>query len=229
MKKILIVEDDISIADIEKDYLEINGYEVKLVHDGLIAMDVFNEYNPDLVLLDLMLPGKDGYELCHEMRKIKEVPILMITAKNAVSDKVLGLGLGADDFITKPFDPSELVARVKAHLSRFDRLTGANEQEKDLVEFGNVTMNLKSREVFKNGEEIKMPVKEFELLYYLASQPNVVFSKEKLFEDIWGFDYLGDSATVTVHINRVREKVEDNPSKPKFIETVWGAGYKFRK
>ena len=229
MKKILIVEDDISIADIEKDYLEINGYEVKLVHDGLIAMDVFNEYNPDLVLLDLMLPGKDGYELCYEMRKIKEVPILMVTAKNAVSDKVLGLGLGADDFITKPFDPSELVARVKAHLSRFDRLTGANEQEKDLIEFGNVTMNLKSREVFKNGEEIKMPVKEFELLYYLASQPNVVFSKEKLFEDIWGFDYLGDSATVTVHINRVREKVEDNPSKPKFIETVWGAGYKFKK
>ena len=229
MKKILIVEDDISIADIEKDYLEINGYEVKLVHDGLIAMDVFNEYNPDLVLLDLMLPGKDGYELCYEMRKIKEVPILMVTAKNAVSDKVLGLGLGADDFITKPFDPSELVARVKAHLSRFDRLTGANEQEKDLVEFGNVTMNLKSREVFKNGEEIKMPVKEFELLYYLASQPNVVFSKEKLFEDIWGFDYLGDSATVTVHINRVREKVEDNPSKHKFIETVWGAGYKFKK
>ena len=182
-----------------------------------------------LVLLDLMLPGKDGYELCYEMRKIKEVPILMVTAKNAVSDKVLGLGLGADDFITKPFDPSELVARVKAHLSRFDRLTGANEQEKDLIEFGNVTMNLKSREVFKNGEEIKMPVKEFELLYYLASQPNVVFSKEKLFEDIWGFDYLGDSATVTVHINRVREKVEDNPSKPKFIETVWGAGYKFKK
>ena len=229
MKKILIVEDDISIADIEKDYLEINGYDVKLVHDGSLAMKVFNEYNPDLVLLDLMLPGKDGYELCHEMRKIKEVPILMVTAKNAVSDKVLGLGLGADDFITKPFDPSELVARVKAHLTRFDRLTGANEQEKDLVEFGNVTMNLKSREVFKNGEEIKMPVKEFELLHYLASQPNVVFSKEKLFEDIWGFDYLGDSATVTVHINRVREKVEDNPSKPKFIETVWGAGYKFKK
>ena len=229
MKKILIVEDDTSIADIEKDYLEINGYEVRLVYDGLIAMDVFNEYNPDLVLLDLMLPGKDGYALCHEMRKIKEVPILMVTAKNAVSDKVLGLGLGADDFITKPFDPSELVARVKAHLSRFERLTGVIEQEKDIITFGNVKMNLKSREVFKNGEEIKMPVKEFELLHYLASQPNVVFSKEKLFEDIWGFDYLGDSATVTVHINRVREKIEDNPAKPKFIETVWGAGYKFKK
>lgn len=229
MKKILIVEDDISIADIEKDYLEINGYEVKLIHDGSFAIEAFEQYNPDLVLLDLMLPGKDGYELCHEMRKRKEVPILMVTAKNAVSDKVLGLGLGADDFITKPFDPSELVARVKAHLSRFDRLTGVIEQEKDFIEFGNVKMNLKSREVFKNGEEIKMPVKEFELLYYLASQPNVVFSKEKLFEDIWGFDYLGDSATVTVHINRVREKVEDNPSKPKFIETVWGAGYKFKK
>ena len=229
MKKILIVEDDISIADIEKDYLEINGYEVKLVHDGSLAMDAFNEYNPDLVLLDLMLPGKDGYELCHEMRKIKEVPILMVTAKNAISDKVLGLGLGADDFITKPFDPSELVARVKAHLARFDRLTKANEIDKDIIIFGNIKMNLKSREVFKNDEEIKMPVKEFELLHYLASQPNVVFSKEKLFEDIWGFDFLGDSATVTVHINRIREKVEENPSKPKFIETVWGAGYKFKK
>ena len=228
MKKILIIEDDISIADIEKDYLEANGYEVELVHDGLKAMDKFNQYNPDLVLLDLMLPGKDGFELCHEMRKIKEVPILMVTAKTSISDKVLGLGLGADDFITKPFDPSELVARVKAHLSRFDRLVSKVEKDEDVIEFGNIKINLKSHEVFKNNEEIKMPVKEFELLHYLASQPNVVFSKEKLFEDIWGFDYLGDSATVTVHINRVREKIEDNPSKPRYIETVWGAGYKFK-
>ena len=228
MKKILIIEDDISIADIEKDYLEANGYEVELVYDGLKAMDKFNEYNPDLVLLDLMLPGKDGFELCHEMRKIKEVPILMVTAKTSISDKVLGLGLGADDFITKPFDPSELVARVKAHLSRFDRLVSKVEKDEDVIEFGNIKIYLKSHEVFKNNVEIKMPVKEFELLHYLASQPNVVFSKEKLFEDIWGFDYLGDSATVTVHINRVREKIEDNPSKPRYIETVWGAGYKFK-
>ena len=228
MKKILIVEDDISIADIEKDYLEANGYEVELVYDGLKAMDKFNEYNPDLVLLDLMLPGKDGFELCYEMRKSKEVPILMVTAKTSISDKVLGLGLGADDFITKPFDPSELVARVKAHLSRFDRLVSKVEKDEDVIEFGNIKINLKSHEVFKNNEKIKMPVKEFELLHYLASQPNVVFSKEKLFEDIWGFDYLGDSATVTVHINRVREKIEDNPSKPRYIETVWGAGYKFK-
>ncbi len=227
MKKILIVEDDVSIADIEKDYLEANGYEVALVHDGLKALEKFDAYNPDLVLLDLMLPGKDGYELCHEMRKKKEVPILMVTAKNTISDKVLGLGLGADDFITKPFDPSELVARVKAHLSRFDRLTNAN-AEKEYIEFGNVRINIKSREVYKNGVELKMPVKEFELLHYLASQPNIVFSKEKLFEDVWGFDYLGDSATVTVHINRIREKIEDNPSKPRYIETVWGAGYKFK-
>lgn len=227
MKKILIVEDDVSIADIEKDYLEANGYEVALVHDGLKALEKFDAYNPDLVLLDLMLPGKDGYELCHEMRKKKEVPILMVTAKNTISDKVLGLGLGADDFITKPFDPSELVARVKAHLSRFDRLTNSN-AEKEYIEFGNVRINIKSREVYKNGVELKMPVKEFELLHYLASQPNIVFSKEKLFEDVWGFDYLGDSATVTVHINRIREKIEDNPSKPRYIETVWGAGYKFK-
>lgn len=227
MKKILIVEDDVSIADIEKDYLEANGYEVALVYDGSKALEKFDAYNPDLVLLDLMLPGKDGYELCYEMRKKKEVPILMVTAKNTISDKVLGLGLGADDFITKPFDPSELVARVKAHLSRFDRLTNSN-AEKDYIEFGNVRINIKSREVYKNGVELKMPVKEFELLHYLASQPNIVFSKEKLFEDVWGFDYLGDSATVTVHINRIREKIEDNPSKPRYIETVWGAGYKFK-
>lgn len=227
MKKILIIEDDVSIADIEKDYLEANGFEVVLVYDGLKALDVFETCNPDLVLLDLMLPGKDGYEICHEMRKKKEVPILMVTAKNTISDKVLGLGLGADDFITKPFDPSELVARVRAHLARFDRLTNIN-ADKDIIEFGNVRINIKSREVFKNGEELKLPVKEFELLYYLASQPNIVFSKEKLFEDVWGFDYLGDSATVTVHINRIREKIEDNPSKPHFIETVWGAGYKFK-
>ena len=152
----------------------------------------------------------------------------MVTAKTSISDKVLGLGLGADDFITKPFDPSELVARVKAHLSRFDRLVSKVEKDEDVIEFGNIKIYLKSHEVFKNNEEIKMPVKEFELLHYLASQPNVVFSKEKLFEDIWGFDYLGDSATVTVHINRVREKIEDNPSKPRYIETVWGAGYKFK-
>ena len=228
MKKILIIEDDVSIADIEKDYLEANGYEVELVYDGLKAMDKFVEYNPDLVLLDLMLPGKDGFELCYEMRKNKDVPILMVTAKTAISDKVVGLGLGADDFITKPFDPSELVARVKAHLARFDRLVSKVEKDEDVIEFGNVRINLKSHEVYKNNVEVKMPVKEFELLQYLASQPNVVFSKEKLFEDIWGFDYLGDSATVTVHINRVREKIEDNPSKPRYIETVWGAGYKFK-
>lgn len=228
MKKILIIEDDVSIADIEKDYLEANGYEVELVYDGLKAMDKFVEYNPDLVLLDLMLPGKDGFELCHEMRKNKDVPILMVTAKTAISDKVVGLGLGADDFITKPFDPSELVARVKAHLARFDRLVSKVEKDEYVIEFGNVRINLKSHEVYKNNVEVKMPVKEFELLQYLASQPNVVFSKEKLFEDIWGFDYLGDSATVTVHINRVREKIEDNPSKPRYIETVWGAGYKFK-
>ena len=213
---------------LNKDYLEANGYEVELVYDGLKAMDKFVEYNPDLVLLDLMLPGKDGFELCHEMRKNKDVPILMVTAKTAISDKVVGLGLGADDFITKPFDPSELVARVKAHLARFDRLVSKVEKDEEVIEFGNVRINLKSHEVYKNNVEVKMPVKEFELLQYLASQPNVVFSKEKLFEDIWGFDYLGDSATVTVHINRVREKIEDNPSKPRYIETVWGAGYKFK-
>lgn len=228
MKKILIIEDDIAIADIEKDYLEANGYEVDVVNDGNKAMEAFYKANYNLVILDLMLPGKDGYELCHEMRKEQDIPILMVTAKTAVIDKVLGLGLGADDFITKPFDPAELVARVRSHLSRYDRLVNASTTDKECLAIGDLKIFPKSRVVTKNGEEIKMPVKEFELLHYLATQPNVVFSKEKLFEDIWGFDYLGDSATVTVHVNRVREKIEDNPSKPRYIETVWGAGYKFK-
>lgn len=228
MKKILIVEDDVAIADIEKDYLEANGYEVDVVHDGNKAMDAFFKKGYDLIILDLMLPGKDGYELCHEMRKDQDIPILMVTAKTAVTDKVLGLGLGADDFITKPFDPAELVARVRSHLSRYDRLVNVSNTEKECLSVGDLKIYPKSRVVTKNGEEIKMPVKEFELLQYLATQPNVVFSKEKLFEDIWGFDYLGDSATVTVHVNRIREKIEDNPSKPRYIETVWGAGYKFK-
>ena len=228
MKKILIVEDDVAIADIEKDYLEANGYEVDVVHDGNKAMDAFFKKGYDLIILDLMLPGKDGYELCHEMRKDQDIPILMVTAKTAVTDKVLGLGLGADDFITKPFDPAELVARVRSHLSRYDRLVNASNTEKECLSVGDLKIYPKSRVVTKNGEEIKMPVKEFELLHYLATQPNIVFSKEKLFEDIWGFDYLGDSATVTVHVNRIREKIEDNPSKPRYIETVWGAGYKFK-
>ena len=228
MKKILIIEDDIAIADIEKDYLEANGYEVDIVNDGNKAMEAFYKANYNLVILDLMLPGKDGYELCHEMRKEQDIPILMVTAKTAVIDKVLGLGLGADDFITKPFDPAELVARVRSHLSRYDRLVNASTTDKECLAIGDLKIFPKSRVVTKNGEEIKMPVKEFELLHYLATQPNVVFSKEKLFEDIWGFDYLGDSATVTVHVNRVREKIEDNPSKPRYIENVWGAGYKFK-
>lgn len=228
MKKILIVEDDVAIAEIEKDYLESNGYECDLVFDGGKALDVFFSKEYDLVILDLMLPNKDGYELCHEMRKFKDVPILLITAKTAVSDKVLGLGLGADDFISKPFDPAELVARVKSHLNRYERLKSSSKAEQDIIVVSDLKINQKAHVVIKNNEEIRMPVKEFELLYYLATHPNEVVSKEKLFEDIWGFDYMGDSATVTVHINRVREKIEDNPSRPKYIETVWGAGYKFK-
>lgn len=228
MKKILIVEDDVAIAEIEKDYLESNGYECDLVFDGGKALDVFFSKEYDLVILDLMLPNKDGYELCHEMRKFKDVPILLITAKTAVSDKVLGLGLGADDFISKPFDPAELVARVKSHLNRYERLKSSSKTEQDIIVVSDLKINQKAHVVIKNNEEIRMPVKEFELLYYLATHPNEVVSKEKLFEYIWGFDYMGDSATVTVHINRVREKIEDNPSRPKYIETVWGAGYKFK-
>lgn len=231
MTKILIIEDDAEIAMLEKDYLEINGFETEIIADGKEAAAAILEHRYDLILLDLMLPGQNGYDICREVRDKTDVPILMVTARTESMDKIRGLGLGADDYIAKPFDPAELVARVKAHLSRYERLVGSARKpdREDEIIINDLKIWRKSWKVCKAGQEIKFPNREFELLLFLAEHPNIVFSKDALFEKIWGYDYSGDSATVTVHINRIREKIEDDPSKPEIIETVWGAGYRLNR
>ena len=229
MPKILIVEDDVEIAMLERDYLEIEGFETQTVSDGETAVEAALTGGFDLLLLDLMLPGCNGYDVCRRIRDRVDIPILMVTTRTDSVDKIRGLGLGADDYIAKPFDPAELVARVKAHLSRYARLTGTSVKkppETQVLTVGDVQIFPQSWKVFKAGREIKMPNREFLLLKFLAENPNIVFSKERLFETIWGFDYVGDSATVTVHIGRIREKIEDDPARPRLIETVWGAGYR---
>ena len=228
MSRILIVEDDQEIAMLERDYLEIEGFETILVADGEEAVAAALGERYDLILLDLMLPGCNGYEICRRIRDKVDVPILMVTARTESVDKIRGLGLGADDYIAKPFDPAELVARVKAHLSRYTRLTSGGESrgEPDRITVGDVEILPRSWKVYKAGRELRLPNREFTLLKYLAENANIVFSKEQLFETIWGYDYVGDSATVTVHIGRIREKIEDDPAHPKIIETVWGAGYR---
>ena len=229
MARLLIAEDDPEIAMLERDYLEMEGYEVAVVDNGQRAATEALKGEYDLILLDLMLPGCGGYDVCRLIRDRIDVPILMVTARTESVDKIRGLGLGADDYIPKPFDPAELVARVKAHLSRYARLTGGGRGEPEAIDLGRVQILPQSWKVLKDGQEVKMPNREFALLKFLAEHPNVVFSKEKLFETIWGCDYMGDSATVTVHIGRVRDKVEDDPAHPKLIETVWGAGYRLSR
>ena len=229
MTKILIAEDDPEIAMLERDYLEIEGFEVSVVDNGQQAVTQALSGDFGLILLDLMLPGCNGYDVCRLIRDRIDVPILMVTARTESVDKIRGLGLGADDYIPKPFDPAELVARVKAHLSRYARLTGGGQGEPEVIDLGNVQILPQSWRVVKGGREIKMPNREFALLKFLAEHPNTVFSKEKLFETIWGCEYMGDSATVTVHIGRIRDKVEDDPAHPRLIETVWGAGYRLNR
>ncbi len=232
--KILIVEDDEEIALLERDYLEANGYDVDVYADGKGIIELVCEGTYNLIILDLMLPGVSGYEICREIREKLDLPILIVTAKTETIDKIRGLGLGADDYITKPFDPAELVARVQASLKRYERLTHlANDNKKkqeteteQVIKIDDVRIYTKSWKAYKGDEELKLPHREFELLKFLAMNPNIVFSKETLFEKIWGYDYVGDSATVTVHINRIREKIEDDPKKPQIIDTVWGAGYR---
>lgn len=226
MSKILIVEDDQEIAMLERDYLEIEGFETEIIADGNQAERAALGGGYDLILLDLMLPGRSGYEVCRTLREQIDIPILMVTARSESVDKIRGLGLGADDYVAKPFDPVELVARVKAHLNRYRRLTGARGEEERCIDLGRVKILPNSWKVLKDGEEIKMPNREFALLKFLAENPNIVFSKERIFETIWGYDYVGDTATVTVHVGRIREKIEDDPAHPKLIETVWGAGYR---
>lgn len=232
MRKILIIEDDILIAELERDYLEMSGFETEIAVNGDKGLEFALNKKFDLILLDLMLPSKDGFQLCKEIRNNKEIPILMVTAKKESIDKIRGLQLGADDYIVKPFDPSELVARVNAHLSRYDRLISM-EKKDDLeyggaIIFGRLKILTKARRVYINDKEIKLANKEFKLLLFLATNPNIVFSKTILLDRIWGMDSFTDVATVTVHINRIRDKIEEDSSNPKFIETVWGAGYRFK-
>ena len=229
MAKILIVEDDEEIAMLERDYLEIEGFQTQVISDGGAVEEAALTGAYDLILLDLMLPGRSGYEVCRRIRDQVDVPILMVTARTESVDKIRGLGLGADDYIGKPFDPAELVARVKSHLSRYQRLTGGRGEDDGAIQVGDLRILPQSWKVFKGNQEIKMPNREFALLKFLAENPNIVFSKERLFETIWGYDYVGDSATVTVHVGRIREKIEDDPAHPKIIETVWGAGYRLNR
>lgn len=228
MSKILIIEDEEAIADLEKDYLELSDFEVEIEHTGNMGLKKALEKDFDLVILDLMLPEMDGFEVCRKIREEKNIPILMVSAKKDDIDKIRGLGLGADDYMTKPFSPSELVARVKAHMARYDRLVGSNQKVNDVVEIRGIRIDKTARRVYVDGEEKTFTTKEFDLLTFLAENPNHVFTKEELFREIWDMDSIGDIATVTVHIKKIREKIEYDTAKPQYIETIWGVGYRFK-
>ena len=228
MSKILIIEDEVSIAELEKDYLELSGFEVQIENSGDTGLKRALDEDFDLILLDLMLPEVDGFEICKEVRSKKNTPILMVSAKKDDIDKIRGLGLGADDYITKPFSPSEMVARVKARLARYERLIGSGVQENEMIEIRGLKIDKTARRVYLNGEEKIFTTKEFDLLTFLAQNPNHVFSKEELFKKIWDMDSVGEIATVTVHIKKIREKIEFSTSKPQYIETIWGVGYRFK-
>lgn len=228
MQKILIIEDDMDIAELERDYLEANGFAVEIVGNGTLGEKRSLEADVDLILLDIMLPGMDGFQVCRKVREARNIPILLVSARQEDVDKIRDLGLGADDYIVKPFSPSELVARVKAHLQRYQQLTGKKDTA-NMLRRGALTIDRDGHRVFLDGKEVPMPNKEFSLLLFLAENPGVVFSKETLFERIWGEDSLGDTATVSVHVNRIREKIEPSTARPAYIETVWGVGYRFKK
>ncbi len=226
--RILIIEDEEEIAELEKDYLEVSDYEVEIENDGADGLARALAEDFGLIILDLMLPGMDGFEICKRIRKEKNIPILMVSAKKDDIDKIRGLGMGADDYMTKPFSPSELVARVKAHLTRYDRLLGLGIKQNDVVEIRGIRIDKTARRVYVNGEEKTFTTKEFDLLTFLAENPNHVYSKEELFREIWAMESVGDIATVTVHIKKIREKIEYDTSKPQYIETIWGVGYRFK-
>jgi len=228
MSRILIIEDEVAIADLEKDYLELSGFEVAMEHAGDTGLARALEEDFDLIVLDLMLPGIDGFEVCRQIREKKDIPVIMVSAKKDDIDKIHGLGLGADDYMTKPFSPSELVARVKAHMSRYNRLVNTNQKVNDMIEIRGIRIDKTARRVYIDGEEKNFTTKEFDLLTFLAENPNHVFTKEELFREIWDMDSVGDIATVTVHIKKIREKIEGGSSKPQYIETIWGVGYRFK-
>ena len=229
MNRILIVEDELPIAELEKDYLELSGFDVVIEMDGKQGYEkaISGEFN--LIILDLMLPGMDGFEICRKVREVSEIPVIMVSAKKEDIDKIRGLGLGANDYMTKPFSPSELVARVKAHLERYNKLIGsATKVENEIITTGGLKIDRTARRVYVNGVEKSLTTKEFDLLYFLANHPNRVFSKEELLQEVWELSPVGaDIATVTVHIKKIREKIEEDTQNPKYIETVWAVGYRF--
>lgn len=228
MSRILIVEDEVSIAELERDYLELSGFTVEIENDGKKGLERILQEDFDLLILDLMLPEVDGFEICRKVREVKNLPIMMVSAKKEDIDKIRGLGLGADDYITKPFSPSELVARVKAHMARYERLVGSNTPVNETIEIRGLRIDKTARRVWINGEEKNFTTKEFDLLTFLAQNPNHVYTKEELFKKIWDMESIGDIATVTVHIKKIREKIEMNTAKPQYIETIWGVGYRFK-
>lgn len=228
MSKILIIEDEEAIAELEKDYLELSDFEVEIKNNGTDGLSAALAEPFDLVVLDLMLPGMDGFEVCKEIREKKNIPIIMVSAKKEDIDKIRGLGLGADDYMTKPFSPSELVARVKAHLSRYERLTSQTAPVNDVIEIRGIKIDKSARRVWVDNQETTFTGKEFDLLTFLAEHPNHVYSKEELFREIWDMDSIGDIATVTVHIKKIREKIEFDSANPQYIETIWGVGYRFK-
>lgn len=228
MSKVLIIEDETAIAELEKDYLEMNDYEVELAHDGEVGLEKALTTEPNLIVLDLMLPGMDGFEVCKKIREKSNVPIIIVSAKKEDIDKIKGLGVGADDYMTKPFSPSELVARVKAHLARYSRLVGQSKPTNDVIEIRGLKIDKTARRVVINGEEKPFTSKEFDLLTFLAENPNHVYTKDELFREIWDMESYGDIATVTVHIKKIREKIEADSSNPQYIETIWGVGYRFK-
>ena len=226
MSRILIIEDDKSIAELERDYLELNGFEVTICEDGTKGLEEALGGGYDLILLDLMLPGSDGFDICRRVREKHNTPIIIVSAKHEDIDKIRGFGLGADDYMTKPFSPGEMVARVRAHLNRYERLIGSGKNE--IIEIRGLKIDRTARKVWVNGEEKNLTAREFDLLAFLASNPNHVYSRDELFREIWGMESVGDIATVTVHIKKIREKVELNSAKPQYIETIWGVGYRFK-
>ena len=228
MSKILIIEDEEVIADLERDYLDLSGFEVEIKNNGKDGLSEALNGDLSLVILDLMLPEMDGFEVCKRIREERNIPIIMVSAKKEDIDKIRGLGLGADDYMTKPFSPSELVARVKAHLNRYDRLVGSTQKKNDHIEIRGLQIDKTARRVWVDNEEKAFTSKEFDLLAFLAENPNRVYSKEELFREIWDMDSIGDIATVTVHIKKIREKIEYDSANPQYIETIWGVGYRFK-
>ncbi|MCI2000098.1 MAG: response regulator transcription factor [Clostridia bacterium] len=226
MKKIMIIEDDRNIAELERDYLKLNGFKTDIESDGDKAIQMALSGDYALLIVDLMLPGKSGFDIIRDIRKKMEIPMIIVSAKTDDIDKIRGFDFGADDYMTKPFSPAELAARVKSHISRYERLSGGNASS-DIISVKNLEIYTASHKVFVSGKEVLLTTKEYELLLFLASNPNIVFSKEHLLDSIWGIDFYGEQATVPVHIQKIRKKIEKDPSNPEFIETLWGTGYRF--